>query len=232
MRDAAGEPADRLHLLHALQPDLIAGAPRLQLAGVGGQDRAPRGDAVERALDHGDEARDVLRADVVPGPAAQGPQHLVGVGGRVAGHDDHQRRRRRVVADALEQAVGEMVGMERADDQQITRRDAEQRHRIGRGDGVGDDRLETEARQAGQQAAAGRHRIVGEHDGKGARHRARGVRAPAGSRFSGNRHFPEAPESIGRRRTAPAGDAVRDRAAQAAPVRAFRRSASVLASPA
>ena len=197
MRDAAGEAADRLHLLHALQPDLIAGAPRLQLAGVRGEDRAQGGDAIERALDHRREARDVLGADVVPGPAAQGPQHLVGVGRRVAGHDDDQRRRRRVVADALEQALGEMVGMERADDQQVARRDAEQRHRVGGRHGVRDDRFEIEARQAGQEAAAGRHRIVGEHDGKGARHRARGVRGPAGSRTPAIGTLRRAPEPIG-----------------------------------
>ena len=66
--------------------------------------------------------------------------------------------------------------MERADDQQVARRDAEQRHRVGRRDGVRDDGFEIEAGQAGQEAAAGRHRIVGEHDGEGARHRARVAR--------------------------------------------------------
>ena len=181
MGDAAGEAADRLHLLHALQPDLIAGAARLPLAGVLAAVAAAAG-PIERTLDHGREAGDVVGADVVPRAAAQRLQDLVGVARRVAGHDDHERRRRGVVADALEEPLGEVIGMERADDQQVAGRDAEQRHRVGGGHRMRDDRFEIEAGQAGQEAAAGRHRIVGEHDGKGARHRARAARGPAGSR--------------------------------------------------
>ena len=207
MRDAAGEAADRLHLLHALQPDLVAGAPGLQLAGIRGQDRAQGGDAIEGALDHRREARDVLGADVVPGAATQRPQHFLVIGRRIARDHHDQRRRRAIVADTLEETLGEVIRVERADDQQIAGRDAEQRHRVRGGHGVGDDRFEIEARQAGQEAAAGRDRIVGEHDGKGAGHRARAVPGLAGSRYPAIGTFPKAPEPIGgvrrRRRAMP-----------------------------
>src|SRR4029078_13658109 len=66
VRDATGEAAARLHLLHPLQPDLIAGAQRLQLAGVFGKDRPQRADAIERPLDDRREGASVRGVTGVP----------------------------------------------------------------------------------------------------------------------------------------------------------------------
>ena len=226
--DAAGEAAHRLHLLHALQAQLVALAARAPRPLVDVVDQPRAHPMIEHALHGGGEPHQVVGADVVPGAAPERAQHFGVVGRRRPGHHEHQRRRRRVVADALEQAIREVIGMEGADDEEVARRHAEESHGVGRRDGVRDDRLQIELGQTGEETLPRRDGVVGEDDGKGAWHRARAARTP-GSRYPGNRHFPTPAEAQARRGCARA----RRRAPRAETYDfAFRRSTSVRASAA